>query len=221
MYRHTDNLNTPIELAVGKVVCAGRNYLDHIQEMKSDVPDEPLLFMKPASALCSMHDPIIIPADRGPCHNELEVALLIGQRLCHSDQYSALEAVHSVGLGLDLTLREVQAQLKEKGHPWERAKAFDGSCPVSQFIPAVQFTDLDQLVFSLEVNGEMRQEGNSGMMMHTMGQLLALISRHFTLEPGDIVMTGTPKGVGPLAQDDTIRARLQSSLDITTSVVAV
>ncbi|QPG06655.1 fumarylacetoacetate hydrolase family protein [Salinimonas marina] len=220
MYQHLNNLDLPIELPAGKVVCVGRNYLDHVQEMRSEVPDEALLFMKPKAALCHLQQPIVIPGDKGECHNELELAVLIKKPLKNASEEEALQAIWGVGIALDLTLREVQTRLKGAGHPWERAKAFDGSCPVSGFVPRTQFEDLQNLEFSLTVNQKIRQQGNTAAMMRPVLALLAEMSAEFSLEPGDIVLTGTPKGVGPLAHGDTITARLSSVIDLTTSVVA-
>ncbi|WP_218355281.1 fumarylacetoacetate hydrolase family protein [Alteromonas lipotrueiana] len=221
MYQHLDSQGSPIALPAAKVVCVGRNYLDHIQELNSQMPSEALLFMKPKAALCHMHQPINIPADKGECHNELEVAVLINKPLKNADEAQAVQAIWGVGLALDLTLRDVQSQLKKSGQPWERAKAFDSSCPVSNFVPRSQFSDLQNLDFWLTVNDKVRQQGNTSAMMRPVAALLAEISAEFSLEPGDIVLTGTPKGVGPLAHNDTITVCLSSEIEITTSVVAV
>ncbi len=225
MYRHTDNLGLPVDLPVGKVMCVGRNYLDHITEMQSQVPVAPLLFMKPKTALCHLTQPVSIPADQGVCHNEVEIAVLIGQTLCKAPQGATdaelQKVIWGVGVGLDLTLRDVQAQLKADGHPWERAKAFDFSCPVSGFVLACQIASLQSLPFSLSVNNEVRQQGNSADMMRPVLNLLVQISQQFTLEPGDIVMTGTPKGVGPLCHGDKLAVQLADFININTHVVTI
>ena len=219
MYQHTTLAGERIDLPVGKVVCVGRNYLDHIEELNNEIPAEPLLFMKPATALCEISKPLVIPADRGECHNELEVALLIAQPLrdCSSEQ-TAADALYGVGLALDLTLRDVQQKLKDKGQPWERAKAFDGACPVSSFTPLGGSAELDNLDFSLTINGEVRQQGNTKMMMRDALSLLCAISEVFTLQPGDIVLTGTPKGVGPLHPGDSLQLKMAPWFDIHTQV---
>ena len=219
MYQHTTLTGEHIDLPIGKVVCVGRNYLDHIQELNNEVPAEPLLFMKPATALCEISKPLVIPADRGECHNELEVALLIAQPLrdCSSEQ-TAADALYGVGLALDLTLRDVQQKLKDKGQPWERAKAFDGACPVSCFTPLGDSAELGNLDFSLTINGEVRQQGNTKLMMRDALSLLCAISQVFTLQPGDIVLTGTPKGVGPLHPGDSLHLKMASWFDILTQV---
>tara|TARA_A200000159_G_scaffold162970_1_gene188021 strand:- start:958 stop:1623 length:666 start_codon:yes stop_codon:yes gene_type:complete len=219
MYQHTTLAGERIDLPVGKVVCVGRNYLDHIEELNNEIPAEPLLFMKPATALCEISKPLVIPADRGECHNELEVALLIAQPLrdCSNEQ-TAANALYGVGLALDLTLRDVQQKLKDKGQPWERAKAFDGACPVSSFMPLDASIDLGDLDFSLTINGEVRQQGNTKMMMRDALSLLCAISQVFTLQPGDIVLTGTPKGVGPLHPGDSLQLKMAPWFDIHTQV---
>ena len=219
MYQHTTLTGEHIDLPIGKVVCVGRNYLDHIQELNNEVPAEPLLFMKPATALCEISKPLVIPADRGECHNELEVALLIAQPLrdCSSEQ-TAADALYGVGLALDLTLRDVQQKLKDKGQPWERAKAFDGACPVSSFTSLDGSAELDNLDFSLTINDEVRQQGNTKMMMRGALSLLCAISEVFTLQPGDIVLTGTPKGVGPLHPGDSLQLKMAPWFDIHTRV---
>ncbi|QJR82204.1 fumarylacetoacetate hydrolase family protein [Alteromonas pelagimontana] len=221
MYQHLDSLGLPVDLPLGKVVCVGRNYLDHVQEMQSEVPAEPLLFMKPVNALCHLSQPLSIPADKGECHNELEIAVLLKQRLCHATHDDVEAAIWGVGLALDLTLRDVQRTLKAQGHPWERAKAFDFSCPVSGFVPISQVPDLQNIEFTLTVNGEARQAGNSNMMLRGIVDLISHMSSVFTLDAGDIILTGTPKGVGPLTSEDSVSATLADKITVETSVQAL
>lgn len=218
MYQHKDSAGKPLTLPVGKVVCVGRNYLDHIQELNNEVPTEPLLFMKPASALCDVTKPVEIPTGIGECHNELEVAILIGERLTKASPELAASAVAGVGLALDLTLRDVQQRLKDKGQPWERAKAFDKACPVSGFAPLTETGKLASLQFTLSINGEIRQQGDTKMMIHDVLSLLSAISEVFTLEPGDVVLTGTPKGVGPLNNGDLLTLTMAPWFSIATTV---
>jgi 2-keto-4-pentenoate hydratase/2-oxohepta-3-ene-1,7-dioic acid hydratase in catechol pathway len=218
-YIHIDSDGEKIDLPVGKVVCVGRNYLQHIKELDNDVPTEPLLFNKPSTALSPLNKPVLIPKNLGSCHNELEVAILIKTRLCQSSIKDAETGIWGVGLGLDLTLRDVQSALKKQGHPWERAKAFDHSCPMSQFIAKDQMQTLSNIDFSLSVNKELRQQGNSQEMLLPILKLLVNISNTFTLLPGDIVMTGTPKGVAALSVDDQITIELNGHFSIRTHVV--
>ena len=207
-YQHRYLDGSPLALPVGKVVCIGRNYLDHIRELNNAVPETPILFMKPATALANLDESIRLPAGRGECHHEVELAVLIGRELRNANAEMARIAVAGYGIGLDLTLRDLQNDLKKKGHPWETAKAFDGACPLSPFLkpealPEPQATDL-----ALQVNGAWRQQGNTRLMMIGIFDLMAYISTHFTLQPGDVVLTGTPAGVGPLHAGDTLLLRL-------------
>lgn len=204
MYKHSDIAGNTIDLPVGKVVCVGQNYQDHIEEMNSKVNEEAVLFMKPNTALCALTEPLIIPQDAGECHNEAEITVLIKSPLTNAAENEVMDAVWGFGIGLDLTLREVQKSLKQLGRPWERAKAFDFSAPVSGFIPANKVKAIDDMRFSLTVNGESRQQGDSKLMMRSVPRLLSIISQHFTLLPGDIVFTGTPKGVAPLVTGDKL-----------------
>jgi 2-keto-4-pentenoate hydratase/2-oxohepta-3-ene-1,7-dioic acid hydratase in catechol pathway len=218
-YKHIDNDGNNIELPVGKVVCVGRNYLQHIKELQNEVPSEPLLFIKPSMALSGLNNPVVIPKNMGPCHNELELTVLIKSTLCQATVQEVKAAIWGVGLGLDLTLRDVQSSLKKQGHPWERAKAFDRSCPMSQFVIKKQVEKLTNIDFSLSVNNEIRQQGNSQDMLFPIFKLLMNISNTFTLLPGDIVMTGTPKGVAPLSIGDQLTIELNGHFSVSTYVV--
>ncbi len=204
IYQHCYLDGSPLDFPVGKVVCIGRNYLDHIRELNNMVPETPILFMKPATALIALDQPIQLPVGRGGCHHEVELAVLVGRQLQNADAETACRAIAGYGIALDLTLRDLQNELKKKGYPWETAKAFDGSCPLSSFLkpealPEPQATDL-----SLRVNGEIRQQGNTQQMMVSIFDLMAYISTYFTLQPGDVVLTGTPAGVRPLASGDRL-----------------
>ena len=219
-YRHIDSQGNEISLPVSKVVCIGRNYLDHIQEMNSTISEAPLLFMKPKAALCHMQKPIAIPTDKGECHNELEVAVLLKSSLKHASDDDVKAAIWGIGLGLDLTLREVQAELKKQGQPWERAKSFDNSAPLSGFVPLSEIENLEDLRFTLTINGVVRQQGHTELMLHKIIPLIAHMSSIFTLDSGDVILTGTPKGVGKLCSQDTIVATLDNHLTVETEVIA-
>lgn len=218
-YRHLDSNGQIIDLPVGKAVCVGRNYLDHVQELNNRVPEQALLFIKPATSMVPFAADIAIPGDQGPCHNELELALLLNKPLKNASREAALEAIWGVGLALDLTLRQVQDDLKAKGYPWERAKAFDGSCPLSGFVPRQALGDLQQLRFTLHVNQLERQQGDASLMIRDMLSLLCDISQCFSLLPGDVVLTGTPKGVGALTAGDHLQATLHGHLQVQARVV--
>lgn len=207
-YQHRSSDGQPLDLPVGKIVCIGRNYLDHVRELGNAVPETPLLFMKPSTALVGLDAPLRLPEARGACHHELELAVLIGRRLTGTSPAAAREAIAGYGLALDLTLRDLQAELKAKGQPWELAKAFDGACPLSAFVRPEELPDPQAVEIELYVNGERRQHGSTAQMMHPILDLIAHVSRHFTLLPGDVVLTGTPAGVGPLAGGDRLELRL-------------
>ncbi|GAA5318318.1 MAG: fumarylacetoacetate hydrolase family protein [Candidatus Pelagadaptatus aseana] len=218
-YQHTMKNGEIVDLPVGKVVCVGRNYAEHAKELNNPVPTEPILFIKPASAVVDMRQPIVIPEDQGSCHIETEMALLIGKELRRDTGPQVLEAIIGVGLGFDLTLRDVQNRLKDKGHPWEKAKAFDGSCPLSPFVSPSGFR-WDDVSIELRRNGAVQQQGNSGDMITAVAELLSHIAQHFALQPGDVVLTGTPAGVGPLSAGDELLAVLDDQLSVASEVVA-
>lgn len=218
-YKHIDSDGNNIDLPLGKVVCVGRNYLQHIKELGNEVPNEPLLFIKPSTALSPLNKPVVLPKNLGPCHNELEVAILIKSIICKASIQDVEAAIWGAGVGLDLTLRNLQNALKKQGHPWERAKAFDFSCPMSQFVTKSKIENLSNLDFNLIVNNEVRQQGNSQKMLFPILKLLVNISNTFTLLPGDIVMTGTPKGVAALLVDDQLTIQLNGHFSINTCVI--
>lgn len=203
-------------LPAGKVVCVGRNYAAHARELGNAVPEAPILFMKPATSLLPLEQPFALPLGRGDCHHETEVTVLIGQRLRNADEAACRAAIAGIGLGLDLTLRDLQNELKKNGHPWEVAKAFDGAAPLSAFLRP-QGIALDDIRFTLQVNGQLRQRGHSADMITPVLPLLAYISRLFTLEPGDVVMTGTPEGVAALRAGDALALEM-GGLRIATAV---
>ena len=217
-YQHRLLDGTSFDLPLGKVVCVGRNYLDHIHELGNEVPAQSILFIKPSTAVCDMQQKLTIPNGQGECHNELELAFLISSELSKASIQEAQQAIAGVGLGLDLTLREQQNKLKSLGHPWERAKAFDGSCPLSPFIAWSTVQTEVSFSFKLFINGEERQHGDSQLMMKPAFELISEISQHFTLQAGDVVLTGTPKGVGPLNHSDEVKAVFEQYFEISTQV---
>jgi 2-keto-4-pentenoate hydratase/2-oxohepta-3-ene-1,7-dioic acid hydratase in catechol pathway len=216
-YQH-QFLEGQTNLPVGKVVCIGRNYAEHAKELNNPVPDEPLLFIKPSTAIIPLSQSIALPQGRGGLHYETELAILIGERLTHASEADAGKAIAGVGLALDLTLRDLQSTLKSKGLPWEKAKAFDGSCSLSAFA-APTGLDLTHLEFNLWINNVLRQQGNAAQMLLPVTALLAYISEWFTLLPGDVVLTGTPAGVGQLQAGDQLRLQLNQLIQAETRVV--
>lgn len=176
----------------GKIVCVGQNYLEHIRELGSQPSSVPVIFCKPASALARQ---ISLPMGRGDCHFEAELSFLIIEK-----------KLTAVSLGLDLTLRDLQKQLKKAGHPWERAKAFNGSALFSDFISLPG--SIDQLRLELFVNGQLRQQGRVGEMIHSPQELLNEVQEFLTLDDFDVLMTGTPSGVGALISGDSLEGRV-------------
>lgn len=204
-YQHQYTDGTLIHYPLGKVVCIGRNYAEHAKELNNPVPAEPLLFIKPGSCTVSLEGGFAIPVERGAVHHEAEIAVLIGKPLStRPNEEEVLDAISGFAPALDLTLRDVQALLKEKGHPWEIAKSFDGACVLAPFVPREAVEDLGDLGIRLTLNGEVRQDGNSRDMVVPVVALIQHIVRHFSLLPGDVVLTGTPAGVGPLQPGDRL-----------------
>lgn len=212
-YQHLFVDASAANLPLGKVVCVGRNYAEHARELNNPIPTEPLLFLKPATAVVPLDQSLRLPQGKGDVHYETEIALLIGQTLSGEvTEAQAHQAIAGVGLALDLTLRELQDQLKAKGHPWERAKAFDGACPLSHFVRPEQLPNLHDIQLQLHINGVLRQQGNSSQMITPIIALLQQIACVFTLQPGDVVITGTPAGVGVLASGDSLELAIPGVL---------
>lgn len=218
-YKHHWKDANPVNLPLGKIVCVGRNYAEHARELNNPVPDQPLLFIKPATAAVHLTRPIRLPANKGAVHYETELAILIGRPLTNASASDAEAAILGYGLALDLTLRDLQSELKEKGHPWERAKCFDGACPLSPFVPVDQLPR-DHQTFTLDINQQRRQTGDTRDMLNPVVPLIAHMSSHFTLLPGDVILTGTPSGVGPLEPGQTLSFELEQALFVETHVVA-
>jgi 2-keto-4-pentenoate hydratase/2-oxohepta-3-ene-1,7-dioic acid hydratase in catechol pathway len=201
-YAHKNISNSVIDLPIGKVVCVGRNYAEHAKELGNDIPSEPLLFIKPKTALCALEKEIHIPKEKGSVHFETEIAVLLKSALKNSSEDQVADAVWGYGFALDLTLRDLQNELKKEGQPWEKAKAFDGACPVSTFIEKEKL-NFEEIKIQAILNGELVQEIKPEQMLWSLYSLIAYMSEYFTLEAGDIILTGTPKGVGELKQGDT------------------
>ena len=190
-----------------KIVCVGRSYADHAKELGNAIPDRPVLFIKPPSALTTLDDGITWNRSLGDCHYECELTLRIDRPLKgETDPIKALDAVGAVTLGLDLTLRDVQDDLKKKGQPWERSKAYDGSCILSDWIAVDDVVqDWADVHYTLHINDELRQKGDTSHLIFDVGTLLADISQVFTLDVGDVIMTGTPAGVAALVSSDQLK----------------
>ena len=197
-------------------MCVGRNYARHAKELGNPVPNSPLLFIKPATSAVPMAEPIRIPRGRGACHHEIELALLIGAPLVNADPEEVQAAIWGFGVGLDLTLRDLQDRLKAKGHPWERAKAFDGACPLSPFQKGA--LDWQDVRILMKINGEVRQEGHTRDMLFPVLGLVAHMSACFTISPGDVILTGTPEGVGPLVVGDRVECGIVGHASVQTVI---
>jgi fumarylpyruvate hydrolase len=195
-------------IRVGKILAVGRNYAAHAAEMGAGGAP-PVFFLKPASALASGGGPLSLPLGSGELHHEVELVVVIGHGGKAIDRARALEHVRGYAVGLDLTLREVQAEAKRRGDPWALAKGFDGAAPVSLVAPRGEVGDGSGLEITLDVNGERRQSGNTSQMVHGVADLIAHVSGWMTLEPGDLLFTGTPAGVGPLREGDRVEARIE------------
>lgn len=205
-------------LSIGKILCIGRNYSEHIKELGNATPDAPVIFIKPSSSVIGEGEAIVIPPYSRDCHHEAELALLIGRKGKDIPEGQAMEYVAGYGVGIDLTLRDVQGELKKKGLPWEIAKGFDTSCPLSAFVEASDVADPQNLRIRLTVNGEIRQDGNTSMMIHRIPAIISYMSGRFTLEPGDVILTGTPAGVGRIVPGDTLAAEVQGVATLRVSV---
>lgn len=195
-----------------KIICVGRNYAEHAKELGNAVPDSPILFIKPSSSLRALSDGIVWPHGLGECHFETELCIQIGQPLSHANREQAQAAISGITLGLDLTLRDLQNTLKANGHPWERAKAFDGACLLGDWLSVDTVEDLAQVSFNLSVNGITRQQGNTQDMLFDVVGLIAHISQTFSLLAGDVVMTGTPAGVAALHPHDHLVMTLDTAI---------
>lgn len=191
-----------------KIICIGRNYTAHAQEMKSEVPTEPVFFMKPDTALLKDGEPLYFPPFTKDLHHELEIVL----KICKVGKYIKPEFAHKyyqeVSLGIDFTARDLQAECKQKGLPWEKAKAFDGSAPVGVFINKADLNALDNLSFHLIINGETKQQGSTKDMLFNFDKIIAYVSQFVTLKVGDLIYTGTPEGVGPVKIGDKLEGFL-------------
>jgi len=179
------------EYIVGKILCIGRNYVDHIKELGNATPSAPVIFIKPATAIIAEGEQIRIPAYSLQCHYEAELAVLIGTDAKDVSEAEALSHVAGYGVAIDMTLRDVQDALKKQGLPWEIAKGFDTACPLSDFAPATAVSDPQDLTIRLTLNGEERQNGSTGLMITPVAQLISYLSTIFTLEEGDVILTGT------------------------------
>ncbi|MBN2638056.1 MAG: fumarylacetoacetate hydrolase family protein [Bacteroidales bacterium] len=192
-----------------KIICIGRNYIEHAKELNNPVPEKPVFFMKPDTALLQKNNPFFYPNFSNDVHYETELVLKINKNGKHIEEQFAHKYYDEIGIGIDFTARDIQSEQKKKGLPWEIAKAFDGAAPVGQFVNKNQFTDLNNVNFSLRINGEVRQEGNTRDMIFSFNQIIAYVSQFISLKTGDLIFTGTPEGVGPTKINDHFEAYIE------------
>ncbi len=191
-----------------KIICIGRNYADHIAELGNERPSDPVIFMKPDTAIIKNNEPFYHPDFSNDIHHEVEVLGRMKKQGKSIDKEFAADYYDQIGLGVDFTARDIQTLVKEKGLPWERAKAFNGSAPMSNFI-SKEGHDLTNLNFSLQKNGEEVQKGNTSLMLWPIDEIIEYVSKFITLKIGDIIFTGTPKGVGPVKIGDRLTGFLE------------
>ena len=192
-----------------KIICIGRNYIDHAKELNNPVPTKPVFFMKPDTALIQKHNPFFYPEFSNDIHYEVELVLKVCKNGRHIEEKFANKYFNQIGIGIDLTARDLQNNCKAKGLPWEIAKAFDNSAPLGEFLSVSDFDDLNNIDFSLKINNEIRQSGNSGDMIFSFEKVIAYISQFITLKIGDLIFTGTPVGVGPIKLEDHFEAFIE------------
>jgi 2-keto-4-pentenoate hydratase/2-oxohepta-3-ene-1,7-dioic acid hydratase in catechol pathway len=201
-----------------KIICVGRNYVEHIKELNNEQPEDPVIFMKPETAVPLKNEPFFYPDFSRDVHHEVEILVKINRVGKNIDEQFAHKYYDEIGVGIDFTARDLQSKLKAKGLPWELAKGFNGSAPISGFVPKSDFTDLKNLNFHLDVNGETRQRGNTSLMLFQIDYLISFVSRFFLLQQGDILFTGTPKGVGPVQIGDKLTAFIEDKPMLTFDV---
>lgn len=187
-----------------KLICIGRNYTEHIEELKNERPTDPVVFLKADSSILPKKQPFFIPDFSNDIHYEVEILVKIHKVGKHIDKKFAGKYYNEIGLGIDFTARDVQSYLKGKGLPWEKAKSFDGSAVIGQWLPKSEFKDVDNINFSLQKNGNLVQNGNTSYMLWKIDEIIEYVSKYFTLKIGDIIFTGTPAGVGKVEPKDVL-----------------
>lgn len=192
-----------------KIICIGRNYVKHIEELQNERPDEPVVFMKPDSAVLLKQHPFVIPEFSDDIHHEIELIVKINKVGKYIEPKFAHKYYDEISVGIDFTARDLQQKLKDKGLPWEKAKAFDGSAVIGEFVSKEKFQSVDNLNFELTNNGKTVQSGNSSLMLWKIDELIATISQYFTLKIGDIIFTGTPEGVAKVKPNDVLEGFLE------------
>ena len=193
-----------------KIICIGRNYIDHIKELSNQKPLNPVVFLKPDSSIIAKNQNFIIPSFSNEIHHEVELVIKINKVGKHIDKFFSHKYYDEIGLGIDFTARDIQSNLKEKGHPWEKSKAFDNSCMVGKFLKKEKLEDISKIEFSLIKNNELVQSGCSNEMLWKIDELISYVSQYFTLKIGDLIFTGTPSGVSKVESGDILEGYISS-----------
>ena len=193
-----------------KIICIGRNYIDHIKELSNQKPMNPVVFLKPDSSVIAKNQNFIIPSFSNEIHHEVELVIKINKVGKHIDKSFSHKYYDEIGLGIDFTARDIQNNLKEKGHPWEKSKAFDNSCMVGNFLKKEKLEDISKIEFSLKKNNEIVQSGCSNDMLWKIDELISYVSQYFTLKIGDLIFTGTPSGVSKVESGDILEGYISS-----------
>ena len=194
-----------------KILAVGRNYAEHIAELNNEKPDQPVIFSKPETAILKNNEPFYYPEFSQDIHHEVEIVLKVSKMGKNIEEKFAHKYYDEIGLGIDFTARDIQSKLKAKGLPWDLAKGFNGSAPISEFVSKSQF-DLKNLDFSLDINGERKQTGNTSMMLYSFDYLVSFLSQYFTLKTGDLIFTGTPAGVSPVKIGDRLVGKIEENV---------
>ena len=193
-----------------KLICIGRNYTKHIEELENEKPKDPVVFLKPDTSILLKKQPFFIPDFSDDVHHEVEILVKINKVGKYIDRKFAHKYYEEIGLGLDFTARDLQGQLKQKGLPWEKAKAFDGAAVVGKWLSKSRFEDVNNINFTLKKNNEVVQQGNTNLMLWKIDELIEYVSKYFTLKIGDIIFTGTPAGVGKVVANDKLRGYIEN-----------
>ena len=201
-----------------KIICIGRNYIDHIKELSNQKPKDPVVFLKPDSAVIAKNQNFIIPSFSDDIHHEVELVVKINKVGKHIDNSFSNKYYDEIGLGIDFTARDIQNNLKERGHPWEKSKAFDNSCMVGKFVNKNNLEDLSSIKFSLKKNNELVQSGCSSDMLWKIDELISYVSQYFTLKIGDLIFTGTPSGVSRVESGDILEGFITADKMLTLKV---
>ena len=188
-----------------KLICIGRNYTEHIKELENEKPTEPVVFLKPDTAILLKKQPFFIPEFSNDVHHEVEVLVKINRVGKYIDKKFAHKYYNEIGLGIDFTARDLQSQLKAKGLPWEKAKSFDGAAVIGKWLPKSDIENVDDINFSLQKNDVMVQQGNTSHMLWKIDEIIEYVSKYFTLKIGDVIFTGTPSGVGRVVANDKLK----------------